>query len=82
MAIFTLMTKEDDMGPPELNLQELQDINGGSNASANTLSISTGTDALLSLNYEWSQGDKGYEWSLEVGKDVNADIDLFSNREG
>lgn len=70
------------MKPRELNLREMQETYGGSDFSSNSLNISTGTDALLSLNYEWSQGDKSYEWNLEVGKNVSTDVNLFNNRQG
>lgn len=70
------------MEPRELNLQELQEISGGSDTSTNNFNVSTGTSALLSLNYEWSQGDKSYQWKLEVGKDVHANLGLFDQREG
>gem|GEM_PF-4742050 len=61
----------------------MQEIYGGSNeASSHSLNISTGTDALLSLNYEWSQGDKSYKWNLEVGKNVHADVNLLNIKQG
>lgn len=67
------------MEPRELSLLELQETYGG-NTSGTNIGIDSSTDTLLTLNYEWHQGDKSYEWKLEIGKNVHANVDIFSNR--
>ena len=68
------------MKPRELTLQELQETCGGATTSSNSFNLSSSTDCLLSLNYEWQQGDKSYQWNLEVGKNVNANLNLLNSK--
>jgi len=68
------------MKPRELSPQELQETCGGADSSGSSFGLSSSTDCLLSLNYEWQQGDRSHQWNLEVGKNVHADVNLLNNK--
>ncbi|QQL50456.1 hypothetical protein [Mucilaginibacter ginkgonis] len=63
----------------KLNSQELTEINGGSNdAMSSGVGIDLGTGSILTLNYQWSQGDKSYSSTTEIGKDTHVNLDILN----
>lgn len=61
------------MKTQELTKAELQAITGGADSSAaNGVGLLLGTDSLLSLSFNWSDGQgRSYQSQLEIGKDIN-----------
>lgn len=61
----------------ELSVAELATVNGGANGAS--MSISTGADSLLSMEFKWQKGDNYRDYKLEVGKGINLNFDAFVN---
>ncbi|WP_114937509.1 hypothetical protein [Mucilaginibacter endophyticus] len=62
----------------ELSVAELTTVNGGA-ANGASMSLSAGTDSLLSIEFKWQQGDNYQDYKLEAGKGINLNFDAFLN---
>jgi len=64
---------------PELSPEELKDINGGSTNSA-SMTLSSSTDSLVSMDFEWRQGDMSRSWKISAGNNVDINLQAFGNK--
>jgi len=65
----------------ELSHTEMVNISGGS-ADGASMAISSNANSLLSIGFNWQQGDSSRSYKVSVGNDIHADLNLFLNRQG
>ena len=57
-----------------LTADELQKTNGGATAS---MTMSSSADSLVSMDFEWQNGDQSRSYKIEAGKDIALNLNLF-----
>jgi bacteriocin-like protein len=72
---------DDDNSFRPLNTEELQQINGGSAGEA-SMTMSSGANSLLSMDFEWQQGDMSRSYKIAVGQDVHFNVGAYGNSVG
>nr|WP_067055162.1 hypothetical protein [Mucilaginibacter sp. L294] len=61
-----------------LNADELRDINGGTAIGA-SMTLSSGTDSLLSIEFKWRQGGRSRDYKLSIGNDIDFNLNAYGN---
>ncbi|MFD0751883.1 hypothetical protein ACFQZS_17145 [Mucilaginibacter calamicampi] len=62
----------------QLDAAESTEINGGTTNSA-SINMSSSTDSLLSIEFNWQQGDSSKSYKVEAGKDVDVNLNVYGN---
>ncbi|QXV65982.1 hypothetical protein INP83_02485 [Mucilaginibacter sp. 21P] len=62
----------------ELNSDEIATINGGATDGA-SMSLSSSADSLLSIEFNWQQGNNSRSYKLSAGNNIEADLNLLFN---
>ena len=63
-----------------LSTEESRNINGGNNESSASMSMTSGTDSLLSMEFKWQQGDNYKEYKISAGNDVDLNLNAYGNK--
>jgi len=62
----------------QLNDEVLKQINGGA-ANSGSISMTSGAGSLLSMDFEWHQGDMSKSFKIEVGQNIDFNLNAFGN---
>lgn len=60
----------------QLDDAELKAINGGASAS---MTMSSSADSLLSMEFQWQQGDRSKDYKISAGNDINFDLTAYGS---
>lgn len=73
---MTVKVKTKKLG--QLSADELAAINGGTTTTA-SMTMSSSADSLLSLNFEWQQGDQSRSYKISAGNNIDLNVGAYGN---
>lgn len=60
----------------KLDDAELNEINGGSSAN---MTMSSGTGSLLSMEFQWQDGNRSKDYKISAGNDISLDLTAYGS---
>ncbi|SDF44013.1 bacteriocin-type signal sequence-containing protein [Mucilaginibacter pineti] len=61
-----------------LNADELKNINGGTTEGA-SMTLTSGADSLLSIEFKWQHGGHLRDYKLSVGNNIDFNLNAYGN---
>jgi hypothetical protein len=77
---YTVMktnVKKQNLQP--LNSEELAMVNGGASTNSASMTMSSSADSLVSMEFNWQQGDNYRDYKISAGNGIHADLNAFAN---